>query len=253
MASYTMPLRAIIEQATQYEDDLSRHERIEIGRQKLFDFDYPIFDQDFKSQFETNFIRHFYMREIGFETEELFKFHLETWLNINMPYFNTLFESTMIEYDPLKNAEMDVEHLKKSDRTQSSKTDGTSTGQSNEKQTGEAVDDNFARQIESDNPDTRLRLTANDGQGVIEYAGNIQENKENNKRNTKGNTDTETESTTSLKSDAAQQDIEDYVQRRIGKVGVKSYPKMIQEYRDAIIRVEQMAFDEMNVLFMLVY
>lgn len=120
MASYTMELREYIEMFSQDEENLSFNERIKIGRPKLFDFDYPIFDNDYKNVFETNFIKNFYMREIGFETEGLFKFRLETWLNINMPYFNKLFESELIKFDPLINENIKVNHTKKNEGSNSS-------------------------------------------------------------------------------------------------------------------------------------
>src|SRR5690606_30755344 len=62
------------------------------------------------------FIRHFYMREIGFETEGLFKFYLETWLLVHMPYYNQLFKSELIEYDPLSNSQVIVAHEQLKDR-----------------------------------------------------------------------------------------------------------------------------------------
>lgn len=117
MGSYTLELREIIEQPTQFEN-MSHTERIEKGRSNLFDFPYPIFDENYRNVFETNFIRNFYMREIGFETEGLFKFRLETWLNINMPYFNKMFESELITYDPLTNVSNSVKHDKTNDKIQ---------------------------------------------------------------------------------------------------------------------------------------
>src|SRR5690606_40563614 len=66
--------------------------------------------------FETYFIIHFYMREIGFETEGLFKFYLETWLLVHMPYYNQLFKSELIEYDPLSNSQVIVAHEQLKDR-----------------------------------------------------------------------------------------------------------------------------------------
>jgi hypothetical protein len=57
------------------------------------------------------------MREIGFETEGLFKFNLETWMIINMPFFNKLFESESLTFDPLTNYKLDTTHNKKADRT----------------------------------------------------------------------------------------------------------------------------------------
>jgi hypothetical protein len=105
MASYTMELREYVEQASQYQEGLTSKQKIEIGRTKLFDFEYPIFDPLYKNVFETHFIRNFYMREIGFETEGLFKFQLESWLLINMPFFNNVWRMIV---DPLDNSRLDT-------------------------------------------------------------------------------------------------------------------------------------------------
>ena len=131
MATYTMPLKTIIEQPTQYRDDLTLKQRLEVGRVNLFkDMDYPIFNENYRSEFETKFIRYFYNKEIGFETESLFKFELETWLQINMPYYNQLFESELLEYDPLTNIAMqfdqDLKQDTSLDTTKDSQEDSTS-------------------------------------------------------------------------------------------------------------------------------
>lgn len=317
MSSYTMQLREYIEQATQYDDTLNTREKIEVGRKKLFDFDYDIFDESYRKIFETHFIRHFYMREIGFETEGLFKFNLETWLMIHMPYFNKLFESELIKYNPLHNTEVDNTHTKKNDLTrddvrdivsdmianekqnqnvdQISNTTGTSNTESDqqshvdedfsEDSTGNKKDDNFRRKIEADTPDTRLALTTNDGEGVLEYASQIDEESVNNDSDTTGHKDgtkssdatassssdssMESDSTANQKSDAEKDntenrksndklnseinEIEDYVAYRVGKIGVQSYSKMVIEFRQTFIRIEKDIFNEMNQLFMLVY
>lgn len=118
MATYTMPLKAIIEQPTQNRNDLTLKQRLEVGRVNFFkDIDYPIFNENYRSEFETKFIRYFYNKEIGFETESLFKFELETWLQINMPYYNQLFESELLEYDPLTNIAMQFDQDLKQDTT----------------------------------------------------------------------------------------------------------------------------------------
>ncbi|CAA67659.1 lower collar protein [Bacillus phage B103] len=293
MASYTMKLSTYIEMWSQYETGLSMAEKIEKGRPKLFDFQYPIFDESYRKVFETHFIRNFYMREIGFETEGLFKFNLETWLIINMPYFNKLFESELIKYDPLENTRLNTTGNKKNDTerndnrdtTGSMKADGKSntktsdktnaTGSSKEdgKTTGSVTDDNFNRKIDSDQPDSRLNLTTNDGQGTLEYASAIEENNTNNKRNTTGTNNVtssaESESTGSGTSDTVTTDnantttndklnsqinnVEDYIESKIGKSGTQSYASLVQDYRAALLRIEKRIFDEMQELFMLVY
>lgn len=238
MSYYTMQLREYIEKWSQDSlDTLTRDQIIENGRVKLFDFDYPIFDENYRKVFETHFIRHFYFREIGFETEGQFKFQLETWLNIHMPYYNNLFKSELLEFDPLKNSEIDVTNTKTTKADQS--TSGSSTT------SGTRTDDNFMRQIESDTPDGRLQLTANDGEGVIEYASRIREETENNSSTTE--TQTSGSETANINS------TEDYIQHRAGKIGVVSYSQLLKEYRDTFLRIERDCFKEMSELFMLIY
>ena len=312
MASYTMELRTIIEQPTQYQS-IPMRERIEEGRKKLFDFDYPIFDESYRGVFETHFIRNFFMREIGFETEELFKFQLETWLIINMPYFNKLFESELIEFDPLINSSMSVTSNETSNKTQndirdmlrnetvdkgttfnteqdstglttsSGQTDGTTSIDQTSSGTEGTTTDDFNRSIESDTPDSRLTITTTDGEGAITYASKIVENNENNKHDTtrsetlaNDGTTSETSSATTNETNNTTQsatgtediannetkndtlnsvvnEVEDYVQQRVGKIGVQSYSEMVMKYRESFLRVEKQIFKEMNELFMLVY
>ncbi|MBS4742016.1 lower collar protein [Bacillus velezensis] len=293
MSSYTMQLRTYIEMWSQGETGLSTAEKIEKGRPKLFDFNYPIFDESYRNIFETHFIRNFYMREIGFETEGLFKFHLETWLMINMPYFNKLFESELIKYDPLENTRVGVKSNTKNDTDRNDnrdvKQDLTSNGTSstdakqndtskttgNEKSSGSGsiTDDNFKRDLNADTADDRLQLTTKDGEGVLEYASQIEEHNENKKRDTKTSNTTDTtsnttgtstldsDSKTSNKANTTSNDklnsqinsVEDYIEDRVGKIGTQSYARLVMDYREALLRIEQRIFNEMQELFMLVY
>lgn len=245
MASYTMQLKVYIEMWSQFEDNLSLKERIERGRTKLFDFDYPFFDSEYKKQFETNFIRHFYTREIGFETEGLFKMHLETWLNIHMNYFNKLFESELIDYNPLENSKAESTHT--TDKTKNQNV--SQEGNKNTKGNSSEKDDGFTRHLESDTPDSRLKITSNDGQGVIEYASKIDEANVNNTNTANSNVDEATNQDTTSNTDEK----ETFKMVRGGKIGIQTYAKMIQEHRDAFLRIEKQMFEEMQQLFMLVY
>ena len=208
MSSYTMQLRTIIEQASQYETGLTHNERIEIGRKKLFNFDYPIFDERYRKQFETNIIKEFYFKEIGFETEGRFIFELEHFLNLNMPYYNKLFESELIEFDPLESYSLETVSKREidSDKTENKNNQLTSDSetQGTDKNTGKQTTDStnnqthtendsvtntetgndFNRQIYGDTPENRLQLTTKaDGSGVLEYATNITENASANQNN----------------------------------------------------------------------
>jgi hypothetical protein len=248
MASYTMQLREYIEQVSQYES-LPIREQIEKGRAKLFDFDYPIFDAAYKNVFETHFIRNFYMREIGFETEGLFKFQLENWLTIHMPYFNKLFESELKEFDIFSNFKIDTTQKKTIDRdqTQDTTTDGTNKSTS----TGNVTSDSFGRDLASNNPDSRLAITTQDGAGVIQYASAIDEATKKTTNDSTG----EVNDTTNVIGNAVAtlNEVEDYIESKIGKVGNDSYSKMLNDYRSTLLRIEKQIFKEMQELFMLVY
>src|SRR5690625_3777097 len=287
MAMYTMELRNYIEMFSQYEDNLSLDERIEIGREKLFDFDYPFFDETYRPQFERNFINEFYMREIGFETEELFKMRLRNWLRKNMGYYNKLFESELLEYDPLTNSRVDVTHTKENDKGQTdlrnvNQTSNThATGSTDSEQIGnvestqtttgctsqdtdrntDRVDEQFNRKLEGDTPQNRLQLTTGvDGTGVLEYASKIDEDKGSglsNTSETEGVSGTSNSSSEGNRSDTTNfnashqtdvdstanqidtfesdiNEVEQFVQNRVGKIGVQSFSNLVQEYRNAL-------------------
>lgn len=75
------------------------------SRGKLFDFSYPIFDEAYKPELETKIINHFYTQEIGQETVGLFKQRLKTKMREIMPYYNQLYMSERLKFDPFKNAD----------------------------------------------------------------------------------------------------------------------------------------------------
>ena len=56
----------------------------------FFNFNFPFYDETKRAEFEQNFLRHFYMREIGLETIDYFMLRLEDKLNTIMPYYNKL-------------------------------------------------------------------------------------------------------------------------------------------------------------------
>ena len=70
---------------------------ITILRHFLFDFYYPIWDESKRGEFEEMFCRHFYKREIAFETVGLFKVYLQDVFQTEMPKFNKMFQ--LIESD----------------------------------------------------------------------------------------------------------------------------------------------------------
>lgn len=91
MSKYTTELRYLIESG------------FDIGLK-----DYPIFDENYREPLNRKIINHYYFREIGFETAELFKRYLNNTMNEIMPYYNQLFKSELLEFNPFYNVDKTV-------------------------------------------------------------------------------------------------------------------------------------------------
>lgn len=114
MSKYTTELRFICEtEAGKTESvGLSKvDEVISAALPHIFDFDFPIFDENYRTTLETKIIRHYYTREIGLETYGLWKLKLQTKLNEIMPYYNKLYESELYTYNPLYDVDMTTTHV----------------------------------------------------------------------------------------------------------------------------------------------
>lgn len=101
MSDYTTQLRWPIEQIQRETmsdpDDYSKCYRA-LGLDT-----YPIFDESYRKQLNDKIIRHFYFREIGFETLAQFRWYVRNTMYENMPYFNQLYESLNLITDPITN------------------------------------------------------------------------------------------------------------------------------------------------------
>lgn len=113
MSKYTTEVRFICEQLAGLEHSVgydSVEDTISKAREKIFDFDYPLFDDSYKPVIETKILKHYYTREIGLETYGLWKLKLNTKLNEIMPYYNELYKSSLYEFNPFWDVNKTVEH-----------------------------------------------------------------------------------------------------------------------------------------------
>lgn len=95
-ASYTQTLQQYCEWITgKYGERFDRLSDDAIS--KIFDFDYVFWSEnsDLKREFETDFLRHFFMRELGYETPALWKLKLEDFFKLWMPYYSRLMEAAI--------------------------------------------------------------------------------------------------------------------------------------------------------------
>lgn len=78
---------------------------IENGKDKFFDFVFPWYadDKTGLDDFKNLFLRKNYMKQIGQETTAQFKLYLQARLMEKMPLYKQLYDTTLIDYDPLVN------------------------------------------------------------------------------------------------------------------------------------------------------
>lgn len=113
MSKYTTEVRFICETLAGY--DMSKgygkvSEILEDSWDKVFDFNFPIFDEGYRSVLCQKILRHYYTREIGFETVGLWKLKLETKMQEIMPYYNKLYVTESLDFNPLVDANYTTTH-----------------------------------------------------------------------------------------------------------------------------------------------
>lgn len=220
MSKYTTEVRFICEQYAGLNDSVGFggiSAVIESARSKIFDFNYPIFDEAYRGVLETKILKHYYMREIGLETVGLWKHYLDMKMNEIMPYYNQLYKSELLEFNPLYDVDITTEHKGTKDGTAT-----TNGGTRTNNKTNSYFSDTPQGSVSNLEELTYLTsATVNDSNGVA--------SNENN---------------TTIK------DTEQYLEHVKGKNGGTSYAKMLEDYRNTFLNIDVKVINELNDLFM---
>lgn len=132
MAWYTTQVKTICETLTDSHEGESYRNVIPKAIPKVFDFEFPLFDESYKNILCSKILKRYYMREIAHETVGLWKLRLDTVLNEIMPYYNQLYESSLLEFNPF----YDVDYERKGNKIGNNNKVGTL------RSTGTNTDDN---------------------------------------------------------------------------------------------------------------
>lgn len=114
MSEYTTELRFIVEKAAGLEGSVGYEQvfkTVDAAVPKIFDFDWPIFDESYRNVLSRKILLSFYTREICCETVGLWKLRLYNRLNEIMPYYNQLYKSAQIDFNPLYDVDLTTKHL----------------------------------------------------------------------------------------------------------------------------------------------
>lgn len=115
MSKYTTEVRFICETAAGLDESVGYDDIDNVLTDetvaKVIDFDYPLFDELYRSVLNKKILEHYYTREIGFETVGLWKQKFRARMREIMPYYNKLYQSELLNFNPL----YDVDYTSKRD------------------------------------------------------------------------------------------------------------------------------------------
>lgn len=231
MSKYTTEVRFICESESGLDESKGYNDVnaiIELARPKIFNFSYPIYDNSYKSVLETKILKHFYTREIGFETVGLWKLKLDTKLNEIMPYYNQLYKSTLLEFNPLWTDDYNSQHNKSTDGTQVNvnETDNATVGQSDSTSRNKYADtpQGAITDLETDKYLTNARKITSEDSNI-------------------------TNSTTLAQNNNVFNNIEDYLESVQGRRG-KDASELLLKYRKTFLNIDMMIIDDLEELFL---
>lgn len=141
---------------------------------KIFTFTFPIFDENYRTVLEKKILKHFYTREICEETVGLWKLRLDTRLNEIMPYYNKLYKSELLEFNPLYTSNLtrtrktDFDKSESDDETIADTTVNTSTSTETENSTTDKTNTNVVTNSGSDSVDNdNTNTVTNSGKDTV--------------------------------------------------------------------------------------
>lgn len=268
MSTFTTQIRFICESKAGLKESVGYDNIAQViagARPAIFDFPYPIFDETYRAVLETKILKHYYTREIGEETYGLWKLRLDTKMNEIMPYYNQLYKSTLLEFNPLYDVDIN--------RTHNATRKGTEILNGNVDTNGQVIASTNANNTTTSNNTTDQTGTNGntdkysatpqgglDGLAQDKYLTNARMITGNDTLNSKthsttddmidSTTDTSTNMTTATKNNTTINNTEDYLESVKGKQGTQSYASMILEFRETFLNIDMMVINDLSDLFM---
>ena len=190
---------------------------------KLFDFPYNLYNNDLKPWFEEKFYQHFMFYEIGFDTIGMFKQRLMTKLNDLYPYYRQLYETEI--------RTKGIDFMLNKDLKESYIRELTSNSNSNQESN-----------VTSNGLSTAGQLTPSliaNSQKIDKFMDTAQ------KDNSSSNSTSTGESNGNSK--------EEYTLTSQGNIGITSSAELLTKWRETLLNIDLMIFEECNDLFMQIF
>lgn len=263
MSKYTTEVRNICEYFSGLGESVGYYKANEVidkSVDKIFNFDYPIFDESYRKVLEKKILKHYYTREIGFETMGVWLLKLDTKLNEIMPYYNKLYKSELIEFNPLydvnvtrmhRGNEKDVKESVESGATDSTHNNNNVVNQKNitDSSTNGATNDLY-----SDTP--QGAITGLESGNYLTNARKISDVESKKSQNTYDSTSNTTSKDKISRRNVNNETVnstDEYLETVVGKQGTGSMSTMLIKYRETFINIDMMIIEELSDLFMMLW
>ena len=275
MSKYTTEVRFICESKSGLENGAGADDVDSViagAWNKIFTSKAPFFDESYRSLLCQKILKHYYFREICCETVGIWKVWMNERLEMIMPYYNQLYESAKLEFDPLNDVNVTRKHDRTVDGTEERNGETTDTSNGTRKVTGtndtnetgtsktttSGKSDETKRDLYSDTP--QGAITGLENENYLTNARKITDgvtSSGNENTNTTKNTDnhyTENETTNNTKNGTnkvtgTSNTTEDYLETLVGKQGGVTYSKMLMDFRDTFLNIDMLVIDEFKDLF----
>lgn len=213
---------------------------------KVFNFDFPIFDENYRQVLCRKILKHYYTREIAHETVGRWKLALNAKLNEIMPYYNQLYKSELLEFNPFYDVDL----------TRSREGSGTSNKTSNNTETNSGTSKNVSSGSSTNNTDTLNRFSdtpqnSMDTQGIADSVPLTTVTKVN-EDNTTTNESTDTLTRNDSKTGNGTENINNtdkYIETVRGKQGTENYSSLLKKFRETFLNIDMMIIEDCSDCF----
>ena len=252
MSKYTTEVRFICESKAGFTESAgcdNVDDVVSKSWNKIFTNKAVFFDEEYRSVLCQKILKHYYLREIGSETVGIWKLWMNTRLEEIMPFYNQLYKSALIEFNPLYDVDLKRTHNRNID---SSKQDtGTSksvsSGEINVSETSSGSSNNTKKDLYSDTPQGAITGLENENyltnaRKVTDTGSTSNENSSSGTNKTTVNDDTSNTGTANT--------LEYYAENVSGKQGSESYSSMLLKFRETFLNIDMQVIEEFSDLFM---
>ena len=213
---------------------------------KVFNFDFPIFDENYRQVLCRKILKHYYTREIAHETVGRWKLALNAKLNEIMPYYNQLYKSELLEFNPFYDVDL----------TKSREGSGTSNKISNNTETNSGTSQNVSSGSGTSNTNTLNRFSdtpqnSMDTQSIADSVPLTTVTKVN-ENNTTTNNSTDTTTRTGNRIGSGTENINNtdkYIETVKGKQGTENYSSLLKKFRETFLNIDMRIIEDCSDCF----